>query len=327
MEDDYLEPVAVVPPKRPRTLNWKWCIFCQKDGKNVSQAGEQGLERVTDAFKIRLHHSPDEVVQRLKLHITDLASKTPVWHKTCYASFTSKHNLEAIEKTHSDETASAAIDQPTEDDDTKRITRTEVVKVDWTKCIFCQGRKRERVIQVQSLEVHSAIHKAAKRNPSLKCRIGENDLVAYEAHYHKSCKYKAEKTTVSTSVETEKTVDIAWSKLLEILDFGFDQGHVFSTESILIKYNNLLAEYNYTDKIRADKLKMKLCDHYGDQIIFQNQRNPNKPSLVYPAWTVSHSVETLKNYTEAQTTQFTSSRGCLGPGDYFLLSTPCYYKA
>ena len=54
---EYLEPVAVVPPKRPRTsFNWALCIFCQAQKKHsLTKGGINGIGKVQEAFKQRLN--------------------------------------------------------------------------------------------------------------------------------------------------------------------------------------------------------------------------------------------------------------------------------
>jgi hypothetical protein len=211
----------------------------------------------------------------------ELASKEPVWHKSCYASFRSKQNLLIITKRNS-------VDEQPDQPDNANVptTRTEVPKVDWTKCIFCQSCKRENVHQVQSKEVHRAINKIAEQDHYLKCRIGDNDLIAYEAHYHKSCKYQAENkqaTDISSQTESESiSNDTAWLRLADILDFGFQQGHIFQMDAIVTKYTQILSDCGADDQnVRSDMLKVKLKNHFGESISFRNQRNPNQPSLVF----------------------------------------------
>ena len=121
-------------------------------------------------------------------------------------------------------------------------TRSEVLKVDWTKCIFCQSRKHDKIHLVQTINVDTAIKKIAVTNHIIKCRIGQNDLIAYETHYHKSCKHQAEKIQQTHYLEdqTEDSYSKAWVRLTEILDFGIHEGHVFLIDSILRKFHHIL---------------------------------------------------------------------------------------
>lgn len=50
--------------------------------------------------------------------------------------------------------------------------------------------------------VNSNIKELAKRDYKVKCIIGENDLIADEAHYYKTCYIKAERQTVTKQPDT-----------------------------------------------------------------------------------------------------------------------------
>ena len=148
----------MVKPKRRRTsqsINWKLCIFCQVySGKASSKGGAQGITRVQEEFAKRLHHGDIENTSSQGPHIEDLTSKGQVWHKGCYALFTSRHNLLALETQHVPEQNPKSTTSSTGSDEMfKRAppTREEVGKVEWNKCTFCQSCRREKTIQVQML--------------------------------------------------------------------------------------------------------------------------------------------------------------------------------
>lgn len=82
------------------------------------------------------------------------------------------------------------------------LTRTVVAPVDWKLCIFCQKRTWKDLHQVMTDAVNSNIKELAKRDYKVKCIIGENDLIADEAHYYKTCYIKAERQTVTKQPDT-----------------------------------------------------------------------------------------------------------------------------
>ncbi len=76
--------------------------------------------------------------------------------------------------------------------------------------------------------------------------LGLNDLIAYGAHYHKAYKYKAtQELTKADETEPTKEDDdggSAFEALLEQLDKGFRNGHVYTMDTIVDGYSELLDE-------------------------------------------------------------------------------------
>ena len=241
-----IDPVALLPSKRSRRdLNWQLCIICQTTQKEESlcESSEQGINKIKKACDIRLSHndlSYENTLYRLMPFVDSLTDNKPKWHKSCYASFTSKVNLHSITKRHNQKKPDERLhsDAPDAYPTLTRIAVPQVRKlnifktvlslhiyvscllspysslqenniffqVDWKKCIFCQSRKREVIHLVQSFEVHERIHRCAAADYALKCRIGQNDLVAYEAHYHKCCKVKAERKPLPNSYDVSDRI-------------------------------------------------------------------------------------------------------------------------
>ncbi len=78
--------------------------------------------------------------------------------------------------------------------------------------------------------MESSIKEIAKTNYKLKCEIGDNDLIAYEAHYHAYCKTKEEMKDIST-VHVEPTSTAQENEFVALIaqfDEGFNKGHVYS---------------------------------------------------------------------------------------------------
>lgn len=303
---DNIDPVAVVPPKRRKiTVNYKMCLICQtSSSSNISEGTELGIAKIQEACHIRRSHEDDSFTKALDIitSVDSLSENNPKWHKACYASFTSKVNLQNVIERHQRNQLLGEQPGPShktpEQEENAPLTRKIVQHVNWKLCIFCQQRKRDTIHLVQSEGVQNLIRQKADFDYKLKCRIGANDLIAYEAHYHKSCKYQTEKDLQQirkTTQQTTGTHDAAFHKLVDILDRGFKQGWVYSMDNVLQKYLALLqvedlANPSYT----SQKLKVKLQHHYGDHITFRQQRDRRQPLLVFGTITTGEAIETLK---------------------------------
>ena len=199
MEDD-IEPVAILPAakcSRKALTNWNLCLICQNAG-DLSTGTPNGIQRLKEAFEYRLptiacNDQFSETLVRLQHDVGYLSESSPKWHRSCYGSFTSKTNIQRVLSRCQDKPVQFSEELPSSSTSTP-LTRNIVQHVDWNMCIFCQKRKREPIHQVMSMQVQSSIHQIASVDYKLKCRIGDNDLIAYEAHYHSWCKSKASKS-------------------------------------------------------------------------------------------------------------------------------------
>lgn len=104
-EEATLEPIVEVPAKRLKTLtNWSKCLFCQSStAEGLSKATSLGVEKVFSSFQERSHYETSDMMIRLKQDLiskTNFEKKHPTWHKGCYASFTSRLNIEKLQKRH-----------------------------------------------------------------------------------------------------------------------------------------------------------------------------------------------------------------------------------
>ena len=76
-----------------------------------------------------------------------------------------------------------------------------------------------------STAVQTDINNHAKFDKNLKCKVGENDLIAYEAHYQSSCKFKVGQSAPhisSTNNDTKANAALEphFEKLIDILNSG-----------------------------------------------------------------------------------------------------------
>ena len=294
--NEKVEPVAVLPIKRKKAImNWKLCVFCQspKKGINLSKASRQGIERIIEAYNIRKTHNDEsmhEILHSIEWDHASITENNPVWHKQCYASFTSKFNLQVLTERYQKQHAREhTVDQ--EQDAVVAhtpLTRSATKSVDYSLCIFCQTRKRESVIQVQSKEVSDVIKRVAMHNCKVKCRVVDNDPIVNQVHYHKSCKYQAEKSlgmvagSSSTSLSETEPRQACFSNLVQTLDAGLEQGFVYSMDEVFNKYTSKLQAAGISKQSpHSHKLKLKLQSHYGDRITFRRQTTRRSPSFCF----------------------------------------------
>ncbi len=233
-----LEPVVMLPAaKRPRIerLDWLCCLLCQtyESGGVVSNATDSGADKVMKSYQIR--RKCEDVTATFKTFMDNIVSdidclveKKEKWHKRCYTSFTSRNNVERIEKRFEKTLCECRTTTPDLTSTcTTPITRKSVPSVDWKGCIFCQSMiKGKQLHRVETTLVESSIKEITKTNNKLKCKIGDNDLIACEAHYHAYCKTKEERKDISTvHVEPTSTAQAnAFVALIAQLDEGFNKG-------------------------------------------------------------------------------------------------------
>lgn len=176
-------------PKRPRV---ECIIHCTKDtDRLISPQTIESWKTLLRAAQIR-HHDP----------VLDVAKDTPEgevpvihYHRKCRIIFTMKKTLDAIlakeqATTSGSSSASGDINPPRQCRTTAGTSRTYSAQ-----CIFCQtdkyvkGQKtREVLVQCRELRADAKIRNAAtKKMDSRILGIVSRDIVAAEAHYHRSC--------------------------------------------------------------------------------------------------------------------------------------------
>ena len=118
---------AVCSLKHDLSIPLNTCIICQESKKDqVFNATEQGLLTLkAAAHKIRRLHGPQHreaidrvlLVQNVELHV--------IWHRTCYASFTSKSYISRLQQKSADLDKGAGPSNPRE---LTALTRSSVTR-------------------------------------------------------------------------------------------------------------------------------------------------------------------------------------------------------
>ena len=305
---DKIPFVSIVPAKKPwidSTL-WNACIFCQGTHFPMLQATQTGAEKVKSAHVSRIKFcdiSTKDTLDRLTPDIERLLQMNAKWHKSCYATFTRQQHINRLED-HQKMQKMPLLQAVESTSYVRPLTRTTVPGVDWKLCIFCQCRTRQNLHQVISYSANNSILDVARTDYKLKCRIGENDLIAFEALYHKSCKLKAERKRPTENVDTESlmadTYFTAFELLTQELDIGFKKGHVYNMRNVLELFYQLLESIGmHESSYRSFKLKQRLEKQYGPAVQFRQQRDRTQPLLIFSAISTGEAIEALTLTTEA----------------------------
>ena len=172
-------------PKRPRA-SVDCIIHCTNDNeKLVSPQSVESWNTLVRAARIR-KHSP----------ILQLAEETAegdipqvYYHRRCRSSFTMKKSLDSLQ---AETSKSESI--PARDTSTRAVPSTSRTYA--VKCIFCDktskyARKqntREPLVMCKELRADAKVRNVAtKKLDSKILAIVSRDIVAAEAHYHRSC--------------------------------------------------------------------------------------------------------------------------------------------
>lgn len=305
-----MEPVISIshPAKKSRTEDDfpESCLIC--DSGDYSKRSDfirgtvQGLNKIQASLEKRRNlQSVDTEFGDCITHIESRIGRTCLsdatfWHKKCYSQFTHQGHIDRLEKklqkTNQPKECYDAKQQEDISSQGARVSmRSTIPRVNWQLCIFCQKRNdSKRLCQVLTFESSKCIHNLAQYNQELKCRIGAEDLIAVEAHYHPSCRRSQESAIkfeydveLSGTSENCTTKNDILSNLTAEVDKGFSCGHIYSITDISSRYSELIEERTGENvSIRNNEMKVILQDIYGSKIHFQRQICRNLPVLVFP---------------------------------------------
>ena len=134
----------------------------------------------------------------------DLEFKDIFWHASCYASYTSKTNIDRVKKIklESSEGSQSIVGEiciPTATSDMPnptRVARSQTFITDWwSKCLFCKqlsNKKDRKLLNLASWDGRDTIYSAAeaKGDTELLFTLSNvsKDLLAAECKYHRACR-------------------------------------------------------------------------------------------------------------------------------------------
>ena len=209
------------------------------------------------------------------------------FHKSCRASYTAKHNLQlASRKKQSDPSTSTT--EKENIDPLRRCLRAYTPEFCIrTRCFICGSsyKRHGKLTPISTGTGNSTrehVLKAAKQRSDEKIELRMmlyQDLLAYDAKYHRSCyasyiskrNIQAAEPTVKRETEINPT-----KKAFELLCKEVEKTMLSGEKKILLltemnaRFVDILHSVGVNDpgSYRSWKLKEKLKSHFGDRIIF-----------------------------------------------------------
>ena len=293
-----MEPVAVIPSKRPKLEKVTTsCLFCSTEDDALSTASQTGIHTVQKAHTQRtLYRSilKDQDIlklDRVGMKLLDMSPINTQCHKSCYASFTSKSNVQRLSERFNIHQAERTMNT------VENISQNSVTMhdLDWEKCIFCQGKVKKETHQITNRDVADSIAELMIHDPRFNDTSDYIDLIYVGARYHTSCRQaRKRKYNVEAPITNLNNYNAAFDELISQLNDGFRNGNVYCMNDITEQYHSLLhSNCVESTKIRADQLKSRLKHHFGDSISFRNQRQRSKSQLVMSNLCTGDAVEAL----------------------------------
>ena len=290
------ELLQLFPLKRPKkTVNWNKCLICQSTNskETLRQASADGIT----TFKEACSRQRDDVFERLSSDIKHMSTMQVLWHGKCYQSYTSKRNLLFVRFTSSTSTQGLHTMVDCEGDtdvSASRSSRSRVVPLDWSLCLFCQKKKHKscrELLNVRSFDACQSIRHAAeiRNDENMLLKIHGIDLIAAEAKYHKVCRSKyVSKSNIQYQERKEDNSEgdlytKAFEKMVVDIQSDIAAGKGYDMTSLLSWYQSLLLECGIEagKSYRSERPKNRLKLHFENNIVFHKQPDPSKPEIVY----------------------------------------------
>ena len=236
-------PLKIAPPKAKRqksSVNIANCIICQtvKRGDSVRKCTDITRNKIIVAAEIRkLKHKAYEWLKEICDDLDgDLSELAIVYHRNCYATFTSSTNLAHVQD---DCKAEATNPRATSSHEqavasSSRTSRSSLPAFDFSNCIFCMQKTHKKDKTLHKIEYDTTepqIRKAAdmRNDQVLLQRLALPDFIAQDAAYHAACyvsctcilKSSMPDTSASTSEQADPQLiiyDEAFRKLFAEID-------------------------------------------------------------------------------------------------------------
>ena len=279
--------------KRDRCSDVKLCIICQSDkSEKLLRASSQGLANLKE--KANLRQKDRDIKNRAAIErvIVDVNQQDLlVWHKSCYGSFTSQHNISRLIKRIDDESDKADdLSDISDIDIPSSRLRSSLPSFDWNACMFCQKHDTQKMSSITTLKMSQQIIEASKYDKSLIVHLaGVHDLIAAEGKYHSIC-YKRFLRETSKTRENEKTCDKAMHWLIEELKCAASQGHVLELSEVWSRYCDLAEKSgieipnSFVSRRSSfkEKLMKNLCEVY-EFIVRSDQPIEARQTVLVPS--------------------------------------------
>lgn len=297
-------------PKKKRVNCFAKCVICQIDRKNetLRKAKESSVQTLIRAINLR----KDEVYNRLRADLSELCNRELQWHSSCYAAYTSEHNIRHSLPAKEE---GGEILQHGSADVGSRLSRSFSEPTDWSKCFICGNKTHKKIKDLHNIctfEACTSILKAAESKSDEKMlhvlRSSNNDLIAAEGKYHKSCfaSYVSKSNIKHQSFqeeEGESLYDAAFKELAVEISEGIAQGKAYDMITLLSSYRERLEEKGVDGSAYTkQRLKLRFQKYFEDRIVFHQQSRKNSPEVIYSS---QISIQDVLN-AAAQASQKTS---------------------
>ena len=129
--------------KRNRASTMENCIICQEAQRadKLYNATKQGVQTLLEAAqsrsKLRDPQNRIAVEQVGLLGIANAEEQHLVWHRSCYASFTSKSHICRLQS-HQKQRAPSDTEADAGPSRASSTLRSRSVSINWNACMFCQ---------------------------------------------------------------------------------------------------------------------------------------------------------------------------------------------
>ncbi len=292
------KPVSLSHKKKKYAKNDKTdidrqCILCLKErtGLNVSPFTDVSSTKVHNAAIIRARDGETVIEKQEDVHIPDVIDYDKFgYHRTpCYRDYCNTKSIERkAEKRKCSEEMYDVARKP------KRRTSTATPTLfRQDECIICQknavwnSKIRSPVHKLKKVlyeETASAILNIAKENknekPEIYALVNGADLRAKEARYHHLCylNFTQKERTIlyePKDIKAQQCLKAHEATFLHIVDYVqrsiIDEMNVERMSMIRDKYLLYMHanyEEHYNANYKTDKLKEKLKNHFGAQILF-----------------------------------------------------------
>ena len=281
--------------KRPRLSTvFSYCVICQKSTKETLAAAQpESIKKFLDAGRIR----QDEIFERASLDTEEIYTKTVLWHKNCYKSYTSRTNLERFQRSLSVNTSKTPLANIPEHEvlNDRAATRQSLgsTPVDWSLCLFCQKTKfkgERLLINLCTKQAEQSLRNAADvlKDDFLKRKIALPDLIAQEAKYHKVChqNYLSAANRVTLPAKDRTVYEKAFDKVKEIVDVKIiRECRAIEMSTLREQYEDFLIDGGIPQEeahcYKGQKLKARLIRCYENNIVFHKPFEANKSEIVY----------------------------------------------
>ena len=267
-------------------------IHCSKASSKVTPLSDTSFQKIKDSCNLRartgakLENFNEDLPENFIPHIHG-------YHRECYQKLT---NISGLLKREPEASCSSDHQYPLK----RRRESVPCVIFPNDECLFCKKRRKKRkgkeepLTRCETITASDLIKELAlsKNDYDLQAKVNDIDLIAREAHYHRSCyrdytKDDDRNTTQYRGDEEAKKMNDAHAAAFTFLSDHINKSiiedsNVERVGMLKEKYLGFLQQNfpeQYNPNYKTDKLKDKIMKRFGQKVIFWQ---PNyRGELVY----------------------------------------------